>query len=386
MNYWDYYDPDFEWPENSLFGLTTQNKSGIEDFEALGFDRAAAIDLANSGYVIVDDAGIVIDRYYGGLLSSCDQKTRFYKDNFKEALTTGTCRLPIYTAASLGDLHTILEKINTNRRKPVFYRGQNQHYLLNRAFPNPHFDIPGVGEVSLMPSLWRKMRAKSPHSIHNFKTLTDFEWTNLIFSQFDLEEVRRRDMQIGGDFPMDYCDMEDGDDPLLKAFGTVALDMQMPDTRIHDLLTTALQHYGLLSPYLDITSDLDVALFFATHTYDQLSDQYDFTNSGNAVLYLFSSNTGDMAVHASHRILSGMTPLRPERQSCVICRSAPYSINLPADYLVGVVNLHFKLEASTASPALLFPSEDEDYFLAALKKKLRHPQYVASFRDAQKQP
>lgn len=50
------------------------------------------------------------------------------------------------------------------------------------------------------------------------------------------------------------------------------------------------QHYGLKTSVLDLTSSLDVALFFATCIYDKDSDKYCYYDDGKeheAVLYLF---------------------------------------------------------------------------------------------------
>ncbi|EOU9620561.1 FRG domain-containing protein [Klebsiella aerogenes] len=59
--------------------------------------------------------------------------------------------------------------------------------------------------------------------------------------------------------------MEDSDDPLVSLFGRVRLDLSMGyNYNLADLLNTLLQHYGLFSPYLDLSSDLRVAMFFAS--------------------------------------------------------------------------------------------------------------------------
>lgn len=51
------------------------------------------------------------------------------------------------------------------------------------------------------------------------------------------------------------------------------------------------QHYGLKTAVLDLTSSLDVALFFATCIYDKDNDSYSYYDDGKeheAVLYLFN--------------------------------------------------------------------------------------------------
>jgi len=53
------------------------------------------------------------------------------------------------------------------------------------------------------------------------------------------------------------------------------------------------QHYGIKTSVLDLTSNIDVALFFAICPYDSKSDSYSYYNDGkehNAILYLFRSD------------------------------------------------------------------------------------------------
>lgn len=51
------------------------------------------------------------------------------------------------------------------------------------------------------------------------------------------------------------------------------------------------QHYGLKTSVLDLTSNLDIALFFATCKYDSINDKYTYYDDGemhDAVIYIFN--------------------------------------------------------------------------------------------------
>jgi hypothetical protein len=181
--------------------------------------------------------------------------------------------------------------------------------------------------------------------------------------------------------------MADSEDPLLSEFGKHQLDLIMGiDFNLADALSTLLQHYGLMSTVIDLTSSLDIALFFATHQYIRRSgkDRYDFvgTNNGKAVLYLIQGNQNEMKAHdASERLLSRLTPERPLRQQCVISRSSAFSINLPAFFLLGIVYLDFPMDGSDSKSmvASYFPDTNDDRFLAALKSGALYPEHITDF-------
>jgi hypothetical protein len=179
--------------------------------------------------------------------------------------------------------------------------------------------------------------------------------------------------------------MEDSDDPVLANYGKFHLDLSFGmNFNLADLLSTLLQHYGLLSPVLDLTIDLDVALYFATHGFPQglPKNRYHFvgTNGRRAVLYVFRQDKREMHAHEHERIIEHLKPLRPIRQSCVICRSAPFALNLAADFLVGVLKLDFdEATLGTLDAHHLFPGQNEDAFLTALKKRLLRPDLVTDF-------
>ncbi|GAB2913716.1 hypothetical protein GCM10027093_60250 [Paraburkholderia jirisanensis] len=380
--YWDYYSNNFDWNDDAeLIRKNVGDKPC--DFTRLGFDEAEAVAFSNSGYVVLESHNIVIDRYYGGLLASIDGRCRFPLDGFKRMHANGRNGVMVLKATSSSDISAHLESLAETHRRPLLLRGQIHNHVLDRVQPNPHFVVNGIGELSLMPTLWREAQKANPKSKRNFQSLSLVEWSKVIYSQFDLAEIHRREQILGNRLPMSYSDMEDSYDPLLQQFGCIAQDLSMGhDINLADLLTTLLQHYGLRTPYLDLTADLDIALFFATHKYDRLTDGYDFVgnNDGKSVLYVFSQNNTEMAPHVNNRVLGNLEPLRPIRQSCVICRSDPFAMNLAADFLVAVISLDFELKPGAKNSDYLFPSQKEDAFLAALRQGLRYPEHVAGFR------
>lgn len=92
------------------------------------------------------------------------------------------------------------------------------------------------------------------------------------------------------------------------------------------------------------------------------------------MLYAFAASTREMASYTSDRVLHRLRPLRPERQSCIICRTAPLALNLAADFLVAIVHLDFdETDSSIPKVGELFPSEGEDSFLSAIKENILRP-------------
>jgi len=194
------------------------------------------------------------------------------------------------------------------------------------------------------------MIAARPPARQNFRNLHILEWLRVIRSTFDPNEVKRRieAARGAGRWMNSSQDLEESNDPLLIKLGRFERDIIMGmDFNLATPLVTLLQHYGLWSPVLDLTSDLDVALFFATNRYQPGSDgQFcSYTNVGTngrrSVLYVIRENKTEMEVHERDRVLEDLDPLRPKRQSCVVCRSSPDAMNLAVDFLEGIITLDF---------------------------------------------
>lgn len=389
MSYWQYYDSKFGW--DTPAGLMEPDiKEVIKLFVHAGYELEQAKELVKSGFIYIPEANIVIDRYYGGALSSSNFKNRFPLEQTKEILDKEACsQVWVKNAKSMEDLEAIVRDAKESVRGEILFRGQNENYSLNRSVINPNYYVPEFGEVSLVPSLWRKMLDHTPYYFREFENLKLFEWSRILYNQFDLNEMEARQKILAeqGEYLFTMSDMEDCSDPVLREFGKFRLDLSMNlDWALATTLSTMLQHYGLYSPVLDLSSSLDVALFFATHKYTKLESgsKYDFigTNNGKAVLYLIREDRKEMERHDRDCFaIKNFEPLRPIKQDCVVCRSGAYAVNLAADFLEGIIVLDFNLSETEVrlSQADLFPTEKEDVFLKALKSSKKVESKVTEF-------
>ncbi len=386
--YWKYYSDSFGWNEPPFFQpLDDFHTKDI--FKSAGLSDTQVNELIASGYVCVPHSDVVIDRFYGGAIASYDSVSRFRPDQLQALFSEPRSRAWVKTAHSLNELHQIVDETKSGSRKQILFRGQRNNYLVKRAINNPNFTIPGVGEVSLLSSFWRKAYALNRNCFCDFHSLSLFEWSKIFYSAYDLKEIEKRQRAAihNGEWMYSEQDMADSDDPLLSEFGNHRLDLAMGmNYNLEVTLSTLLQHYGLMSTVIDLTSSLDVALFFATHQYVKHNnrDCYNFvgTNNGKAVLYLIQYDQNETVAHdAAERVLSKLTPERPIRQHCVISRSSAFSINLPAFFLLGIVYLDFPIDDrdSKSLAASYFPDTNEDKFLAALKSGALHPEYITDF-------
>jgi len=89
-----------------------------------------------------------------------------------------------------------------------------------------------------------------------------------------------------------------------------------------------------------------------------------------------------MQVYESkERIIQKLPPLRPRRQKCVVSASGAYAVNLPADFLTGVILLGFDSpdKGSSATTEKLFPNDIDDLFLRALKTSPYAQEHLTDF-------
>ncbi len=390
VDYWDYYDDGFDWATNSGMSAPDPDHT-LEVLKSGGLTHFDAEVLMKSGYVCYPGFDVVIDRFYGGAISSYDLVTRFPSSELKTLFDEPKSKIWYKQVSSLKELKKVVANCGEKDRRKLRFRGQTKNYLLNREVNNPYFTIKGFGEVSLLPSLWRTMYAQAPGSFLGFENLSLLEWSSVFYQAFDMAAIEREQKKLldAGEWIYSMHDMADSDNELLSEFGNHRLDITMGwNYNLSDAFATLLQHYGLLSPVLDLTSSLEVAIFFATHRYSLEGgrSKYTFvgTNSAESVIYILSHNRAEMLAHNDReRALLRLDPQRPKRQRCVIARTGQYAINLAGYSLLGVVRLDFDLHKPTSDDAIkmYFPGPSEDRFLGALKHGLRENAPVTDFAE-----
>jgi hypothetical protein len=120
------------------------------------------------------------------------------------------------------------------------------------------------------------------------------------------------------------------------------------------------QHYGIPTHGLDITSDLDTAIWFAKR---QSQPRVPAVNVDHGVLYIIATDS-----HLLHQLDNiadlGFEALRPRRQKAFLHYGGwGLHSNLCAEEVVAVVHLGEKIEpANEKSLSFLFPPPDEDLF------------------------
>ena len=140
-----------------------------------------------------------------------------------------------------------------------------------------------------------------------------------------------------------------------------------------------LQQYGAPSAYLDITSDVNVAIWFATNkcnmqnnkmSYDKY--QLNYTNSSPEdwpTIFIFPLVKGIHPHLNLNEIFSNFKNERPARQKCGLLGGAG---NLARNYCARYLGIKVRLgpnfkSSSQLKASDLFPNEKEDYILKYLK-------------------
>jgi hypothetical protein len=148
-----------------------------------------------------------------------------------------------------------------------------------------------------------------------------------------------------------------------------------PDATIHDYnpvlrsLQSAffMQHYGLPSNLLDLTNDLDVALFFAQHEVAGADMVPVDFHARRPVIHVFLVDPNQDIFIDSAALASSYDMLRPLRQHCgVLAGASMINRNEYARVLALTIHLEERLPTPENFARHLFPPSGEDPFLKRL--------------------
>lgn len=218
-------------------------------------------------------------------------------------------RIPCIEAPSMGDLIDAVGAIERVAAGPLLFRGQVNHFTVNRpaSVNEILYGQADVDELSLMTA---SSRAR-------------FDWDHFHY-RFQLQSQGL----LYADLPADRFESHDVDPEGTLRFDNVEVQRRYSSWdrqpfQFEQACMGVAQHYGVPTDGLDLTSDLAIALWFATSTYQSWVSQEGgpaawYTPldpvAGRPVIYVICA---DLSIESATPIatLGGLRSLRAERQS-----------------------------------------------------------------------
>jgi len=262
-------------------------------------------------------------------------------------------------------------KLGKNAKAELWFRGQTSDFLLDGALESePLCPWRKTRDSSLVPSLYRgtfhgvNLRAYAEKLI-KIQKYVSFVTQHLGVRPFT---VRAPGESFDGKLSKDWSSYA-------PAFTSHHVDEQGNHLSSMDYrhafngmqCSLFLQHYGLPSNILDITKDVDTAIFFAQNS---LSNDNRVTEApeGDAVLYAFILLPGLDRFLDSEALSEQFGLLRPARQQCgLLCGASFINRNHYARYIALKFRLRRRLQYHSHLTAdYVYPSRKEDPFLNAI--------------------
>jgi hypothetical protein len=276
------------------------------------------------------------------------------------------------TVASRAELDDLVARLRDNLAdRPDFelwFRGQPREYLTGDLTAEAAERVcpwRSLRDPSLVPSLCRRL-------VERWGSWREYAAFLIEFYGYSTFLERDLDVPAFGRRPLGETPRE----RLARSFGGwdkwTMTDLQKQEA--HDYYSTFrglqklffFQHYGLASSVLDITHDLDVALFFAGHRVDD--GRYIPVGPDPArILYIMILHRGVDPFLDSREISEQYGLLRPLRQQCgLIAGASMVNRNAYARFVSVRVHLDGDIEQREPTPGYLFPPPEEDTFLERL--------------------
>lgn len=306
--------------------------------------------------------GFIMDKYYRtpfkarkpdnqGLLGSNsvlrDHYTDFYKFvGDKPLLRCKHYCAPVIEVSSFEEIKEYITKIPIRNEEGIFFRGQTSLYTLQRT--------------DVVKKMLFANSCNTEPSLVTAAARTNFDYDNIHFAlKYFLMEVLEFDSNYS--WPNSSKIIREK-----QISATLEID--------HAIMALA-QHYGIPSHGLDITSNPDVALWFATNKYDVINNKasylklkesdWDLNDSTNWPLIFVCqpvTHTIRPSLYDCHELSDvGITALRPIRQSAKFFLGGHSEHqNRLAETLVCAFRLKPGDYKTTVDFDFLFPSPNED--------------------------
>lgn len=284
--------------------------------------------------------------------------------------------VPEFEVSTRAELDIILERLNSKlagRRVEVWFRGQVDDYFIDDSLQSESLCAwRATKDSSLVPSLYRGAWHGADLKPYAEKLLRIQRYASFAQRHLQITPFTTR-----GDDDLPVEKLPENWGWYSSGFSATSVDQEGRHIATRDYHPAFhglqqcffLQHYGLPSNILDITKDLDVALFFAQNevTRERVVQPVPESHS-HSVIYVLLLVPGldrflDSSVISDKNVL-----LRPARQKCgLLCGSSFITRNHYARYIGLKVKLRKTVSYDpTLTPSYIYPPRTEDTFLDAL--------------------
>lgn len=365
--------------------ITSSQGKLAKKLSKAGVPKADIKKILDSGYYYMSDVAngdgaYVGDSFYGtkfyiGLIPF----SRFLSSIYSPS-SYPHARIKTYNVKSVKDVLDVLANNRWYIDNRMSFRGQTQEYFTKRKFPNPFEALSDGRERLILPGYWRKYnsnwinRFKAPEYRSIFKSIYgDFityyglpDWNTM--AEYNAKKYGIHTISDMGDFDEDF------NNEYFKRWQNIKV------ATCGDLPVVE-QHYGFDTPFLDVTFDIKISLFFATHKYverDGLA-YYEPIPKGEHKGLVYAFVFYDPSVVATRDRIENLPafdhipPTRPVRQKCALRLFDQYGINEAATDIDTIFYLDKDFDMDgIATFEELFPSSKDDKFyevLIEVKKK-----------------
>jgi hypothetical protein len=252
------------------------------------------------------------------------------------------------TARNIGEVRAVLDdpaRQRYIREGSLSFRGQTGEYRFERSVPNPRRAAPDGTELSIMPGLYRQ---------------------NTQEYSFSFEPVRRPSLRS-------FLHELEPNNENVAANSMFAYDIMRTE-----------QHYATATDGLDLSFDIETALFFATHKFRRAdgSARYERVARGSHAGVIYCLRFGSPTVMKTEYLIRDFDffkthrPERILRQACALPLIGDFERNVAITEIDCIIRLHedFECNELVLTPEYMFPNtRDDAFYRKLLELKDLHP-------------